>query len=149
MNKASTVVFIGHNDCYGVSSERLTFTITEEIKKGAINFLSGGQGGFDRLVASTIYKLKEQYPHIKNILVIPYPNFTVFDNELFDEIIYPQDFEKYHYKSAIPARNRYMVKNSYAAICFITHNYGGAAKTFEYAKRKGLHIYNISNKGYR
>ena len=89
---------------------------------------------------------KKEYPHINNYLVIPYLSFNVYNKELFDSIIYPDGFEKYHFKSAIPARNRYMVDNSGYAICFVTHSWGGAAKTFERAKRKKLRIINLGEK---
>lgn len=96
------------------------------------------------VIAST--NSKKEYPHINNYLVIPYLSFNVYNKELFDSIIYPDGFEKYHFKSAIPARNRYMVDNSGYAICFVTHSWGGAAKTFERAKRKKLRIINLGEK---
>ena len=77
---------------------------------------------------------------------IPYLSFNVYDKELFDSIIYPDGFEKYNFKSAIPARNRYMVDNSGYAICFVTHSWGGAAKTYERAKKKKLKIINLGVK---
>lgn len=75
-----------------------------------------------------------------------YLSFNVYDKELFDSIIYPDGFEKYNFKSAIPARNRYMVDNSGYAICFVTHSWGGAAKTYERAKKKKLKIINLGVK---
>ena len=47
----------------------------------------------------------------------------------YHDTIYPEGFEKYHFKAAIPARNRYLVDNSAYAICYVTHDWGGAAKT--------------------
>lgn len=140
----NTVVFIGHNECFGVTSEMVTAEIVKLIEKGAVYFLSGGQGGFDRLCAGCVHRLKKDYPQIQNILVIPYLTFNVFDKKIFDEIVYPDGFEKYHFKSAIPARNKYMVSNSAYAICYVSHGWGGAAKTYEYAKRKQLQIINLS-----
>lgn len=88
-------------------------------------------------------RTKRKYPHINNILVIPYLNFNVFNKEIFDLILYPEGFEKYHFKAAIPARNKYMVNNSSYAICYVTHGWGGAAQTYEIARKKGLKIINI------
>jgi len=134
--KGKTVLFIGHNECFGVTSEMVTAEIVKLIEKGAVYFLSGGQGGFDRMCAGCVFRLKKAYPNIKNYLVIPYLTFTVFDKDIFDEIIYPDGFEKYHYKAAIPTRNRYMVDNSDYAICYVNHGWGGAAQTYKYAKKK-------------
>lgn len=105
--------------------------------------MSGGQGSFDRLCAGCVHKLKKQYSKLKNWLVIPYIDFNIFDKSLFDEIIYPDGFEKYHYKAAIPARNKFMVDNASYAICYVNHSWGGAAKTFERAIKKNLKIINM------
>lgn len=108
----TTATFIGHNECYGLSEDKLKEAIRGLIENGVTDFLSGGQGGFDRLCGHCVYELKKEFPHINNYLVIPYLSFNVYNKELFDSIIYPNGFEKYHFKSAIPARNRYMVDNS-------------------------------------
>lgn len=142
MSKENTAVFIGHNECYGVTSEQIKEAIVSLIDKGVTDFLSGGQGGFDRLCGRCVYEVKKQYPNINNYLVIPYLSFNVYNSELFDSIIYPDDFEKYHFKAAIPARNKFMVDNASYAICFVNHGWGGAAKTYERAKKKGLNIIN-------
>lgn len=116
MSKENTAVFIGHNECYGVTSEQIKEAIVSLIDKGVTDFLSGGQGGFDRLCGRCVYEVKKQYPNINNYLVIPYLSFNVYNQELFDSIIYPDDFEKYHFKAAIPARNKFMVDNANYAI---------------------------------
>ena len=90
-----------------------------------------------------VYELKSEYPQINNYLVIPYLSFNVYDKELFDSIIYPEGFEKYHFKSAIPARNKYLVENAGYAVCYVTHTWGGAAKTYELAKKRHLQIINF------
>ena len=120
MSKENTAVFIGHNECYGVTSEQIKEAIVSLIDKGVTEFLSGGQGGFDRLCGRCVYELKKEYPHISNYLVIPYLSFNVYNSELFDSVIYPDDFEKYHFKAAIPARNKFMVDNASYAICFVS-----------------------------
>ena len=143
MSRQETAVFIGHNECYGVSHSELEIAIVSLIKNGVTDFLSGGQGGFDRLCAGCVKKLKQEYPQIRNILVIPYLTFSIFDKDYFDEIVYPDDFEKYHFKAAIPARNKYMVNNSAYAICYVTHGWGGAAQTYKYAEKNKLDIINL------
>ena len=63
----TTATFIGHNECFGLSAEKLKNTIRELIKKGVTDFLSGGQGGFDRLCGRCVYELKKEFPHINTI----------------------------------------------------------------------------------
>ena len=139
----NTATFIGHGECWGVDKEKVRAAAEELIQKGVETFLSGGMGGFDWLGARVVYELKEKYPHIKNILVIPYLTFNVRNKDLFDEILYPDGFEKYHFKAAIPKRNRFLVDNSKYAICYVTHGWGGAAQPYEYAKKHGLNIVDI------
>lgn len=140
-----TAVFIGHSECHGLSKETVEAAIVRLIQNGVTDFLSGGQGGFDRLCAGCVHRLQMQYPEIRNYLVIPYLSFNVFDRNIFDDIIYPEGFEKYHFKAAIPARNKYMVNNSAYAICYINHGWGGAAKTYERAAKAHLNIINLGN----
>ncbi len=140
-----TVTFIGHSDCYGLSYEHLYLSIQNLIQDGAVCFLSGGLGTFDHMAARAVYHLKSIYPQIQNQLIIPYPSFRIHERKYFDEIIWPDSLEMCPYKAAIPKRNRYMVDHSNYAICYITHNWGGAAKTYHYAVSKGLHMINLSS----
>ena len=61
MSKENTAIFIGHNECYGVTSEQIKEAIVSLIDKGVTEFLSGGQGGFDRLCGRCVYEVKKQY----------------------------------------------------------------------------------------
>ena len=138
-------MFIRNRDCYGVNLESIKAAILYAIASEIIAFLSGGQGYFDEASAKIVYQLKENYPHIKNVLVIPYKNFKIFDKSFFDEIVYP--FDAYEssfltYKNAIPERNRVMVMLSGIAISYVYRN-GGASKTLDLAKANGLEIVDL------
>ena len=143
MKNETTATFIGHSDCIGISEEKVIMEIEGLILRGVTEFLNGGQGGFDRLCAYCVWKLKKKYPHIKNNIVIPYLSFNIFDKEIFDCIIYPEGFEKLHFKSAIVAKNRYLIDNSGYALCYIRYPWGGAARTYERAAEKGLMLIKL------
>lgn len=49
-----------------------------------------------------------------------------------------------HYKGCELARNRHLVNNSSYCICYLTQNNGGTAYTVNYAKNKGLKVFNIA-----
>lgn len=145
MEKERTAVFIGHGDC-PLSAEDIIPFIKQEIKNGVDTFLSGGQGAFDRTCAHAVNFIKKKNPKIKSVLVIPYHNFRIFDETLFDEIINPNTSNSVSYtgyKTAIPKRNRYMIENSSAAICYVNHISGGAYNTYQLAKKKGLEIIDV------
>ena len=67
MSKENTAVFIGHNECYGVTSEQIKEAIVSLIDKGVTEFLSGGQGGFDRLCGRCVYELKKRVSTYKQL----------------------------------------------------------------------------------
>lgn len=148
MDKEKTALFIGNRDCYQVTKADIENAVITAIEDGIGAFLNGGQGYFDKLCASVVHRLKERYPCIRNILVIPYRDFKIFNDSLFDEIVYPFEshtFSYYTYKGNIPKRNRQMVDWSCAAISYVYRS-GGAEKTLAYAKRQGLTIYDLLEK---
>lgn len=136
--KETTATFIGHHECFGLGTERIKVEVEKLIQVGVTHFLNGGMGAFDWMCARVVYELKKEYTQIQSCLVIPYLTFKILDRTIFDEVIYPEGFEKYHFKAAIPARNRYLLDRSAYALCYVTHDWGGAAKTYRQAVKKGL-----------
>ena len=104
------------------------------IAEGADCFLLGGYGGFDSLVAHTVHELKRQYPEIHSTLVIPYLN-REYSTELYDDTTYPP-LEDVPMKFAISKRNEWMVDQADAVVAYVTHGWGGAAATLQYAERE-------------
>ena len=146
IDKEKTALFIGNRDCYQVKEADIERAIITAIENGIEIFLNGGQGYFDKTCAAIVHRLKKRYSHIKNILVIPYRDFKVFNDSLFDEIIYPFEshtFSYYTYKSGSPKRNRWAVEHSSVAICYV-YRAGGASKTLNYAEKKKLKIIDLT-----
>ena len=145
MDKETTAMFIGHKECYGLDEGKLLSAIVGLIDEGYMEFLCGGMGNFDMTCARRVKGLEKAYPHIRCYLVIPHLTFNISGKDYFDEIIYPEGFEKYHFKAAIPKRNKYMVDNSSAAVCYVTHDWGGAAKTYSLAVKAEHKIINTAD----
>lgn len=112
MERSTTATFIGHSECYGLDEGRVLATIEQLIHAGITTFLCGGMGAFDWLCARQVYQAKQQYSEMECLLVIPYLSFRIRERKYFDDILYPEGFEKYHFKAAIPERNRFMVNHS-------------------------------------
>ena len=147
IDKEKTAFFIGNRDCYQVKEAEIEQAIITAIENGIEFFLNGGQGYFDKTCAVIVHRLKKRYPHIKSILVIPYRDFRIFNDSLFDEIIYPFEahtFSYYTYKSGSPKRNRWAVDHSSVAICYV-YRAGGAEKALKYAKKQKLRIIDLTN----
>lgn len=143
MNLETTAMFIGHSECHKITCQQIKEEIIKLINLGVTDFLSGGQGEFDRLCGHCVYELKKEYPYINNHIVIPYLSFKVYNTEIFDTIIFPENLEKCYFKAAIDKRNKFMIENSGYAICYVEHSWGGAAKTYQQAIRKGVKVINL------
>ena len=140
----STVTFCGHNEMnIGVDiRERLYRTVEQEIQNGADTFYLGGYGQFDYIAARVTWELKTRYPHIKSILVLAYLNREV-DMKYYDETTYPP-LENTPLRYAISRRNEWMTAEADTVIAYVTHGWGGAAQTLQFAKRKHKSIINIA-----
>lgn len=154
--KDYTCCFTGHRtlpkDKLSDISACLEHIIIKYINEGYLYFGTGGALGFDTLAAETILKLKDKYPFIKLILVLPCLSQTKGWNETdikrynyiktqADKIVYTS---KEYTNDCMFKRNRYLVNHSSLCICYLYKNKGGTAYTVSYAKRKRLTIENIA-----
>ena len=62
---------------------------------------------------------------------------------VIDEVIYPA-LESVPPKYAIIRWNEWMFDKADLLIAYIKHDWGGAARTFQYAKRKGIPTVNLA-----
>ena len=141
----STATFIGHGDlptCNIALIEKHVEILIAEY--GCRLFLLGGMGRFDMACAYVVRKLKRKYPHVQAHLVIPYLSFSIADPLYYDEIIFPEELEGLYYKRSILERNRYLVDHAEIALCYVDHCWGGAYKTYQYAKKKNLPLIELS-----
>lgn len=154
--REQTVCFTGHRnippECISGVSERLNEQVIKLIEDGYRFFGAGGALGFDTIAAQTIIKLREQFPHIRLILVLPClsqaASWSTKDQEIYEEIKQRADkivFTSEHYfRGCMQKRNRHLVDNSSICVCYLTENTGGTAYTVRYAQTKGLRIENIA-----
>lgn len=131
-----TVTFCGHSRDIQIEkfSRWLDVILPSLIEAGADRFYLGGYGAFDNLAAVAVQRQNQTYPHIEMILVLAYLNRNV-DIDRYDSTTYPP-LEKVPLRYAIVKRNEWMVRESDMVISGVTHNWGGAAKTLEFAQKK-------------
>lgn len=130
------VTFCGHKKVsdHETVESWLRSVCAELIAKGANEFYLGGYGGFDFMCASVLRELKKEHAQIKLILVLPYLNRGI-PADGYDETLYPP-LENVPPRFAISRRNEWMVQESDVLVAYVTHGWGGAAKTLEHARRK-------------
>ncbi|MBR7111616.1 MAG: DUF1273 family protein [Clostridia bacterium] len=139
-----TATFIGHRDLPVLDNSKVKNCIRRLIEEhGCERFLCGGMGDFDNMCARTVWELKQTYPYIQNHLVIPYLSFTAQNPFCYDEIIFPAELEGVYFKKCILLRNKYLIDHADAAICCINHSWGGAYKTYLYAKSNHIPIFDL------
>ena len=134
------VTFCGHKEVADRDAveQWLRSVCSDLIAHGADEFYLGGYGGFDHLCAAVLRDLKKSHPQIRLILVLPYLNSSMITDG-YDETLYPP-LESVPRRFAISRRNEWMVLESDAVVAYVTHGWGGAAKTLEYARRKKKNI---------
>ena len=152
--KNQTCCFTGHRDVtdtFGTLKRKLKKVIIELIENGVIYYGCGGALGFDTIAALTVLELKEKYPQIKLIMVLPCKeqdkHWTEKDRQVYlfileeaDKIVYTS--ENYH-KGCMHKRNRHLVDSSGVCICYLKEKSGGTAYTVDYATQKGLNVINL------
>lgn len=130
------VTFCGHSKLNKPDgfSKWLDIILPSLIEGGATTFYLGGYGDFDALAASAVRKQKKTYPHIELTLVLAYLDRDI-DTSYYDDSTYPP-LEKVPPRYAILRRNEWMVSASDVVVSGVTHSWGGAARTLEFAQRK-------------
>lgn len=154
--KEKTCCFTGHREIPSGAYQTI-FKKTEEvveslIKKGYQFFGAGGALGFDTIAAFTVLKLKERYPDVRLILVLPCRNqargWSTEDVRIYETIKQQADKVVYtseeYTRGCMYKRNRHLADNSSACIAYLTENKGGTAYTVDYAIKHGLIVVNIA-----
>mgnify|MGYP001070224892 CR=1 FL=1 len=154
--RGRTCCFTGHRDLpvqrQGELAAKLEDTIIGLIARGIRFYGVGGARGYDTLAAQTVLRLKERYPHIKLILILPCLTQTrwwsaadVKEYEriktLADKVVYTS---QEYTKGCMYKRNRHLVNHSSVCVCYLNRGNGGTAYTVDYAEKQGLEIINLA-----
>lgn len=135
-----TVTFCGHSHVSNADelNEWLDKVLDLLVAEGADRFYLGGYGDFDRMAAEAVKAKKAEKTDIEMALVTAYLSRQA-DGEFYDYMIYPT-LRDVTQRSAIPQRNEWMVDSADVVVAYVTHEWGGAARTLEYARRCGKRV---------
>ena len=130
------ITFCGHDNVQDLDQVRdwLCNVLEQFSKKESVICYLGGYGGFDRLAVSVVRQMQQANPTLQAVLILPYLN-RKYDESGYDYTLFPP-LESAPPRYAISKRNQWMVQQADVVIAYVTHNWGGAAKTLEYARRK-------------
>ena len=156
VDKFKVACFSGHRKLPQDLTEirkNLEKAIISLIDQGVVFFGNGGAVGFDALAATTVLKLKKDYPHIKLVMVLPCPpeqqslKWNEEQKKRYYEILEQADkvrkLSPKYTNTCMLDRNRHLVDNSAYLICYLRENSGGTFYTVNYAQQKGLKILRI------
>ena len=154
--KLRTACFTGHRTLPAEElskiSKHLEDTLITLIEQGYCYFGAGGALDFDTLAAQVVLRLREHYPQIRLILVLPCHNQTrgwpqdsidIYEDikRRADEVTYTSEN---YFRGCMQKRNRHLVDSSSVCICYLTKSTGGTAYTVNYARRMGLRVINLA-----
>lgn len=130
---------------------RLRETVERLIGAGVREFRAGGALGFDTLAAMTVLELKEKYPEITLVLILPCRDqdkgWSTENKHRYEEIKERADevrvLSEQYYRGCMFVRNRALADGSDYCIAYLTSNAGGTAMTVNYAKKQNLEIINL------
>ncbi len=143
------VTFCGHRDCPNTILPRLQQVLEILVQESdATHFYVGNEGRFDYIVQKALQHLQSKYPSVCYEVVLAYlpsdKQKIPVDNE--QPTLYPEELETAPKRYAISRRNRWMVDHADCLVAYIEHDWGGAAKTYQRARNRGLTIINLNQK---
>ena len=140
--------FIGHREADERLLPILTAAIERLITEEQVSFFYvGGYGGFDRIAATAVMRMKLHHPEITLMLVLPYhPGERPIETPNgFDGTYYPEGLEKVPRRYAIVRANEIMAKQSDWLISYVRHGASNSRSILEYAQKQGTACININD----
>ena len=128
---------VPQDDC-----EQLSIFIDQEKRDRRVR-IQDTIGGFDQFAAASVWDMKTKYPDITSVLVLPYLDRKM-NADHYDYTTYPP-LEEVPRRFAISKRNEWLVDKSDVVIAYVTHDWGGAAVTLDYARRKKKAVLNYAD----
>ena len=146
------VTFCGHAKFIRTKEyeNKILSLLNELIGTNKASIYLGGYGEFDAFAYDCCKKYQKSHDNVKLVFVTPYltaeyqQNHLNYLKDLYDAITYPEIEDKPP-RFAITYRNRWMIDQADYVISGVSHTWGGAYKTYQYARRRNKTIYSITD----
>jgi len=146
--------FNENDNRYIIAKKKTRNALLTAISKGYLYFISGMALGFDIMFAEVVLELKEEYPNIKLICIIPCEDQSNIWNKMqqarYHKILAQADYTHCLYKTykentnCMIERNNYMLNISSLVIALFNGKNGGTKRTLDTAKAQGKEIIIIT-----
>ena len=131
--------FIGHREADERLLPRLELVIDRLIQEDRVRyFYVGGYGGFDRIAAAAVKRVKQKYSDITLMLMLPHhPAERPTEAPAgFDGTYHPEGLENTPRRYAIVRTNQIMVDTCDWLVCYVRHGASNSRNLLEYARRR-------------
>ena len=137
------ITFCGHSSFKATVEykEKILRFLEEKIGNVAAEIYLGDYGDFDSFAYKCCKEYQKNHSNVSLVFISPYLNG---EREMFDSTIYPEIEDK-PLRFAIVYRNRYMIEKADYVVAYVAHTWGGAYKSYKYAKSKQKEIFNIAD----
>ena len=142
------VTFFGHRDAPDRVAAAVEGVLRPLIEKEKADvFYVGNHGHFDRMVQGVLFRLRKEYPHIQAIEVLAYmpEQGDPLPAAALDTLL-PAEVVRGLPRFALLRRNDWMLRESDTVVCYVTHDFGGAAGMKRKALAKGKRVIELSEK---
>ena len=131
---------------------RLREALEYLIGRGYADFMSGGALGFDQMAAEIVLSLREKYPWVRLIMVIPFDGQAdrwseaqrrrwLDIIEASDRVVHvSHDFDR----GVFYRRNHYLVEHADLLLAACDGQPGGTANTVAYARSHGVRVARLT-----
>ncbi len=157
--RSKTVSFSGHRSFKAGGlfarpdadvGEWLAGVLREYARQGYTDFLCGMAEGFDLLAGEAVVALRREFPHIRLVAVLPFPEqgrgFAAEVKERYHAVLNAADsvvaVSPRYAVDCFHLRNNYLVDNSSVLVCYYNGAEGGTRYTVRRALRNNLEIRN-------
>lgn len=144
MQKQS-VVFIGQEDCSSLERTVIIRLLEELIQLGYTEFYSCGLGNFDLLCSECVFRLKNKYPRIKSVLLVPYLDYESFHPEYFDFILYSDRLSPSKEKNSLFKSRLSLLYRGNAVVWYGNHQEENLSSLYTLGKKLCLPFYRLNN----
>lgn len=156
LEREKSITFTGHRIIPLVRQEgvkvRLTAAVAFACKSGMTRFYCGVALGFDMMAAEVVLSLKDQFPDIRLIAVIPFSGqsdrWDSSEQERYRQILAKADkvvvLSGNYFRGCLLRRNDYMLSHSCGVIAYYDGKpQGGTSYTVRKAERMKIEVVNI------
>jgi uncharacterized phage-like protein YoqJ len=148
-----SVAFTGHQSYDGQSTQVLCAMLRKLCMTGYDTFLSGMACGFDLAAAEAVLALRQEYPILKLIAVVPFvgqeKKFSETDRARYRTILQAAHqivtLADSYTKGAYYRRNDYLVEHAGKVVAWYIRRQSGTGYTIRRAQKRGIEVINLAD----